>query len=1092
MTSTGQSDTPAHCPRCGEPLGADAPRGLCVACLFRGAAKRLSASPVGAPAFPRRFGDYELLALIARGGMGLVYKARHVPLNRLVALKVVASGALAAPDFVERFRTETRAVASLDHPHIVPIHEVGQHDGEHYFSMRLIEGHSLASTPGARPVRKPAAIAALVAKVSRAVHYAHQRGILHRDIKPGNILLDASGAPFLTDFGLAKLLAAESDVTQTVALMGTPAYMSPEQARGEGRQLTTASDIYSLGAVLYELLAGRPPFTGASSVEIMRKVMEDEPETPVRRFSSPPDPTADQAAKEGVRPAPENAATPASDFGFRISDLQVICLQCLRKEPARRYPSAEALADDLERWLRGEPISARPTTGVERAWLWCQRKPRQAALLIALAAAVAIGVVGVFTQWQRAERNRMRAEQNSLRLEAEKNATRLNLYASDMSAAMGAWRDGNIGLARRLLAAQRPEPGSSNDLRGFEWRFLWQQLQGDQVRIFRAHTNLVTCVAISPDLKSVVSGGMDGAVHWWDAHSGILHSNLNPYPEPIFTVGFARDGYRLVAGTQNRLKVYELPSGKRLLSLREADVRVALCPVSDVIAVGLDSNFWYGQGGRAYLKDTSNGNTNLVSLPDAGGRVAISGNGEIVATGLAGRRIRFWRAPSGESLGQITNLTSLASLALTRDGHELAAAVDFSPRLRVWSVPGGGLVADLPGHDLAIEAVAASPVANWVATGGRDQKILLWDLTRREVMATLTGHESEVRALAFSADGEWLVSGSLDETVRLWRLQASRQPDTITNLSVHYGFGAPLFAPHTDVLVAATRNRELKLYDPTTLKELNTLGKGGRPLAFSTDGGQLSTLSHGGELEHWDMRTGLSLGRLQLRVRPELQAMSALAPAGDVLAVGGVGVTTLCDARTGAVLGALRQGWGIILALAFSPDGSRLATTGQDQQVQVWDIAARTNLATLHGHKRDVRALVFSPDGRWLASAGHDNVIKIWDMNPLVEATTLKGNKSVISTLAFTPDGRTLISASDDAVRFWNVATWREVGNFKPPVAAHFMTLSPATTWLAVADAIQQGPLHRWSVPTLAQIDEATERPATKSTISLVHPVPQP
>jgi len=1025
-------------------------------------------------------GDYELLEFIARGGMGLVYRARHVPLDRIVALKVIATGALAAPDFVERFRIEAKAAASLDHPHIVSIYEVGEHEGQQFFSMRLVEGRSLAA--GAEPLRlEPPTVAALMAKVARAVHYAHQRGILHRDVKPGNILLDARGEPFLTDFGLAKLLEHDSDVTQTVAMLGTPAYMSPEQARGATKQLTTASDIYSLGAVLYELLAGRPPFTGASTVEILRKVVEEEPGPPVRAKSEIRNPRSERSPKPEVRTDARAFSAPIADFGFRISDLHLICLKSLSKEPERRYRTAEALAEDLERWLRREPISARATTGVERAWLWCRRKPRQAATLALLAAVVIAGVAGVFTQWRRAETNRDRAEQNSRRLEAERTITRLNLYASDLSAAMSAWREGNIGLARRLMEAQRPAPGATNDLRGFEWRFLWQQLQGDQVRVFRGHSNLITAAAISPDLKSIVSGGIDGTVNLWDAPSGILRSNLNPWPEAAFSVGFARDGHRVLAGMGNRLKVFDVRTGERLLSLRENVVRVAASPVSDVLVVGLDSSFWYGEGGRAYLRDYSDGTTNIVSLPNAGGRVAMSGDGRVAATGLSGGRIHFWKVPTGEPLGRTTNHTSLRSLGLAHDASWLAAAVDFSPRLRVWSVPTGKVIADLPGHDLAIEAVAASPVSELLASGGRDQKILLWDMARREVIATLTGHESEVRALAFSADGEWLVSGSRDETVRLWRLQAARQQEVITNLSVHYGFGAPLISPDGALLATTTLADEFKLFDTRTLKEVRTLGRAQRPLAFSPDGTRLISLSPERELELWDVKSGVSQSRTMLPVQPELQAMSALSPDGGLVAVGGVGKVMLCDTHTGEVRSELRQHFGIILSLAFSPDGRRLVTTGQDQKLIVWEVATGTNLATLRGHKWDVRAMAFSPDGTRLASAGHDNNIKIWDMAALTELTTLKGHQSVISTVAFTPDGRTLLSASDDTVRFWNVATWREVGNFKPPVAAYFLALSPATTCFTVADAIQQGPLHFWRVPTLAEIDGAPERAAVSA-----------
>jgi len=262
-------------------------------------------------------GDYELLEFIARGGMGLVYRARHVPLDRIVALKVIATGALAAPDFVERFRIEAKAAASLDHPHIVSIYEVGEHEGQQFFSMRLVEGRSLAV--GAEPLRlEPPTVAALMAKVARAVHYAHQRGILHRDVKPGNILLDARGEPFLTDFGLAKLLEHDSDVTQTVAMLGTPAYMSPEQARGATKQLTTASDIYSLGAVLYELLAGRPPFTAASTVEIFA---EGRGRGAGAACSSEiRDPKSEIRKKPEARSPNRRPCILRADCGFRISD----------------------------------------------------------------------------------------------------------------------------------------------------------------------------------------------------------------------------------------------------------------------------------------------------------------------------------------------------------------------------------------------------------------------------------------------------------------------------------------------------------------------------------------------------------------------------------------------------------------------------------------------------------------------------------------------------------------------------------------------------------------------------------------------------
>ena len=357
---------PQKCLACGEALANPGLLGLCPRCLLRQVN-----NPVADDLDELRdlrFGSYEIIEEIPGGGMSRVFKAKQKPINRIVALKFVSGGVLASRVARERFRHEAEIAASLRHPNIVPIYEVGEWEGQPFFSMQFIDGPRLDEAQRIKPFT-PKDASWLMVKVAQTVHFAHQRGILHRDLKPGNILLDSQGEPCLTDFGLAKALDVDATITQTTALLGTPSYMSPEQARGENKQLTVASDVYGLGAVLYELLTGQPPFRGESAVDTLRQVIEEDPKRP-------------------------SALNPKVD-----RDLETICLKCLEKQPEKRYPGAEALSDDLRRWARRETIVARPAGAWERTVKWARRRPARAAMLGMLFVAavwIAVGTI-VFT-----------------------------------------------------------------------------------------------------------------------------------------------------------------------------------------------------------------------------------------------------------------------------------------------------------------------------------------------------------------------------------------------------------------------------------------------------------------------------------------------------------------------------------------------------------------------------------------------------------------------------------------------------------------------------------------------------------------------
>ena len=1010
-------------------------------------------------------GRYQIKGEHARGGQARVMLAFDAHVGREVAWKELLPewhpeevGGTAAGMFDRRFLREARITARLEHPNICPVHEIGRRaDGRYYYTMRLVHGETLAQKlERCKTLADRQKLLGPFWDVCNAVAFAHEHGIIHRDIKPGNIMVGEFGETVVLDWGLAKARGADdvrntelrpaldgpreagarttsgsSDATIDGSALGTPWYMSPEQAMGAVEEMDERSDVWGLGAVLYELLTGRPPFDGENVMAVVAKVLSD-PVPPVRELcpDAPP-------------------------------ELVGIAQKCLQRDKSARYGSARELAEDVTAFMTGGRVRAHSYTSWELFKRFAARnKPALVAAATILGVIVAALIV-VALAWRDEAASRVR--EREAHLASEYNLARAHVQQAERLVGEQQLLAARVHALASLLH-NPTHPGSLSADPGFHggdpdadrprmealsviYRTAYRHFQGLE-RTLRA-PGAVLGAALSPDGRDVAACDQDGWLTVWNVSSGEALFQEHVLQQRATAVAYSPDGKRIaVGGAADVIRLRDAATGRA----------VAEIPAGG----GLITSLAYSPDGRRILSGHDSGAVRMwdavsgaagAAMPahtDEVRSISFSPDGRLVATGSWDKTVRIVDPVTGEArLTIAVPGDSVYAVAFSPDGAKIATG-SYDGATRLWDAGTGALISVMEAGRDGVIAVAFSHDGKLLLSGGFDRSVRLWDVASASLLMSAEGHKDAIYAVGFTRDGRRMVSASQDGTIQVWRTNAS---DGIVRLPHPDGVYAMAWSPDGRRIATGGWDRALRLWDAKTgaaLRVLEGHTDGVTGAAFSPDSKLVASCGYDTTIRVWDAATGEVRHVLLGHTAPVVQV--AFSPDGSLLAsVSHDRRARLWDARTGEMLALLVDHGGFAYGASFSPDGKWLATTSFDRKVRLFDVASRKLVHTLEGHTDWVSDVAFSPDGRLVISTSKDRTGIVWDTATWKPLRRLVGHKQWVNRVIFAPDGRRAITAGDDGYAFlWDVATGNPLLRIDPGSAVSDVAMSPDGRELAL------------------------------------------